>query len=555
MADIPKWNPKVVPDSAAIKQANTAAEQARAAANQSRTVASRTSREVDDAKRANDQARKAAENKKSETCNSFVPGTGVVMADGSVKAIDDVAVGDTVVAVAADGSRTHRQVVATITGHGAKDLVGLTLVGSGGGGPPADETITATDGHLFLTADGEWVPAKDLHVGDQLVDPDGTPVSIAAIDHDSVVATVHNLTVDTDHTYTVVTAGRTDVVTHNDNLPRRKGLRDTIQGAQDAEVCPAQGKRPSNLSPVGAGRSGALNQAKRDSGVPASMSPTRTLPNLDRRGMSSPGGCTSSIFLHRVVVRAPREFETTQEAMSSPTTRRRIEGRISTRRTVRTMITSTMRITRETLDSWPALQAAALGDSYGVMSFDVPGADHEAGVSAAAAEFAAVVADVGARLASSSWVLIARLGSVDVSNRLAARRLQLSGPWQLPGVSAFSGLAGEKRWWHEDEGDGRARVYGHVEIARSNIAEALVASRALDSVLIGSGDQTPVSLGSVGGDRRKLFEIAAAMLLEGARCVARTYGEFDDASAGVDVVASMLLLDRCEVVLREHRDL
>ncbi|MCC2315846.1 hypothetical protein [Cellulomonas xiejunii] len=90
LADIPKWNPKVVPDAAALKQANTAAEQAKAAANQSRTVASRTSREVDDAKRANDQARKAAENKKSDTCDSFVPGTGVVMADGSVKAIDDL---------------------------------------------------------------------------------------------------------------------------------------------------------------------------------------------------------------------------------------------------------------------------------------------------------------------------------------------------------------------------------------------------------------------------------------------------------------------------------
>lgn len=29
--------------------------------------------------------------------------------------------------------------VATITGDGAKDLIGLTLVGSGGGGPPAVE--------------------------------------------------------------------------------------------------------------------------------------------------------------------------------------------------------------------------------------------------------------------------------------------------------------------------------------------------------------------------------------------------------------------------------
>ncbi|MCC2320807.1 Hint domain-containing protein [Cellulomonas xiejunii] len=235
LADIPKWNPEVVPDAAALKQANAAAEQAKAAANQSRTVASRTSREVDDAKRANDQARKAAENKKADTCNSFVPGTGVVMGDGSVKAVDDVAVGDTVVAVAADGTRTHRQVVATITGHGAKDLVGLTLVGSGGGGPPAAETITATDGHLFLTADGAWVPAKDLQVGDRLVDPDGTPVTIGAVERDSVVATVHNLTVDTDHTYTVVTGAGTDVVTHNDNL------LDAVDGAQKANACPVSG--------------------------------------------------------------------------------------------------------------------------------------------------------------------------------------------------------------------------------------------------------------------------------------------------------------------------
>ena len=111
LADIPKWSKNVVPDAGAVKKANTAAEQARSAASQSRTVASRTSKEVDSAKKANAQAKKQAENKKSSSCetNSFVPGTGVLMADGSVKAIDDVAVGDTVVAVAADGARKHRQ--------------------------------------------------------------------------------------------------------------------------------------------------------------------------------------------------------------------------------------------------------------------------------------------------------------------------------------------------------------------------------------------------------------------------------------------------------------
>ncbi|MCC2315844.1 hypothetical protein [Cellulomonas xiejunii] len=65
-----------------------------------------------------------------------------------------------------------------------------------------------------------------------LVDPDGTPVTIGAVERDSVVATVHNLTVDTDHTYTVVTGAGTDVVTHNDNL------LDAVDGAQAANACP-----------------------------------------------------------------------------------------------------------------------------------------------------------------------------------------------------------------------------------------------------------------------------------------------------------------------------
>jgi len=85
-------------------------------------------------------------------------------------------------------------------------------------GRPAGETITATGGHLFLTAGGEWVPAKDLRAGDRLVDPDGTPVTIATVERRSTVATVHNLTVDTDHTYTVVTTEGTDVITHNDSV-------------------------------------------------------------------------------------------------------------------------------------------------------------------------------------------------------------------------------------------------------------------------------------------------------------------------------------------------
>jgi filamentous hemagglutinin len=49
------------------------------------------------------------------------------------------------------------------------------------------------------------------------------------------------------------------------------------------------GKTPPNLSPLGAGRSGAFNEAKRQAGIPTSQQPTRVLPNIDLRGNPQPG--------------------------------------------------------------------------------------------------------------------------------------------------------------------------------------------------------------------------------------------------------------------------
>ena len=49
------------------------------------------------------------------------------------------------------------------------------------------------------------------------------------------------------------------------------------------------GESPKNLSPSGAGRIGAFNQAKRDVGIPTSMQPSRTGPNIDKRGNVQPG--------------------------------------------------------------------------------------------------------------------------------------------------------------------------------------------------------------------------------------------------------------------------
>ncbi|WP_322004747.1 HNH/endonuclease VII fold putative polymorphic toxin [Paraburkholderia tropica] len=46
---------------------------------------------------------------------------------------------------------------------------------------------------------------------------------------------------------------------------------------------------PPNMSPEGAGRSGAFNEAKRNTGVPVSQQPSEVRPNVDRRGNPQPG--------------------------------------------------------------------------------------------------------------------------------------------------------------------------------------------------------------------------------------------------------------------------
>jgi len=46
---------------------------------------------------------------------------------------------------------------------------------------------------------------------------------------------------------------------------------------------------PLNHSPPGAGRGGAFNAAKRQSGIPTSQQPSRVSPNVDRRGNAQPG--------------------------------------------------------------------------------------------------------------------------------------------------------------------------------------------------------------------------------------------------------------------------
>ncbi|MFW6639121.1 RHS repeat-associated core domain-containing protein [Nocardiopsis algeriensis] len=173
------------------------------------------------------------------SCNSFVPGTGVVMADGSTRAIEKVRVGDRVLATDPEtGEQGERTVVATIVGEGEKTLVEITVDATTGREAPEDgesagsesasevpgpvavgDVIVATDEHPFWAPElGLWVNAIDLAPGIWLQTSAGTWVQVTAVDATSEPAMVHNLTVEDLHTY-YAASGSLDVLSHNSKCP------------------------------------------------------------------------------------------------------------------------------------------------------------------------------------------------------------------------------------------------------------------------------------------------------------------------------------------------
>ncbi|MGA5145680.1 polymorphic toxin-type HINT domain-containing protein, partial [Streptomyces griseoincarnatus] len=156
-----------------------------------------------------------------ESCdvgNSFVPGTKVLTADGSSKPIEEVEVGDKVVATDPETGETRIETVtAEIKGKGLKHLVKVVIDTDGDKGEATAE-VTATDGHPFWVPElGQWLDATDLQPGQWLQTSAGTHVQITAIERWTAPGTtVHNLTVGDTHTYYVL-AEATPVLVHNCN--------------------------------------------------------------------------------------------------------------------------------------------------------------------------------------------------------------------------------------------------------------------------------------------------------------------------------------------------
>ncbi|WP_420162156.1 polymorphic toxin-type HINT domain-containing protein [Nocardiopsis sp. CNT-189] len=174
------------------------------------------------------------------TCasNSFLPGTPVLLADGSTAPIEDITADDEVWAFdPLTGEEGPREVTATIAGDGPKALVDITTDdGSGNTG-----TVTATDEHPFWAPEpARWVDAIDLQPGTWLRTSAGTWTQVTATEvHRADDQQVHNLTVDDLSTYYAST-GSVSLLTHNDSSDC-SDLGEDWEPRDPGEICGSSG--------------------------------------------------------------------------------------------------------------------------------------------------------------------------------------------------------------------------------------------------------------------------------------------------------------------------
>ncbi|MEW2352529.1 polymorphic toxin-type HINT domain-containing protein [Spirillospora sp. NPDC029432] len=169
------------------------------------------------ARQARERARQAREKLACKKPNSFLAGTLVVLGDGRLKPIQDVDIGDRVLATdPKTGSTRSRPVTDLISREEAKRLVDVDIATGARSGAVA--RITATDEHPFWVAERGWVNAEDLARGDRLTAADGDrPAVRGARAYDRFERT-YNFTVADLHTYYVVVGGRA-VLVHNSRKP------------------------------------------------------------------------------------------------------------------------------------------------------------------------------------------------------------------------------------------------------------------------------------------------------------------------------------------------
>ncbi len=145
----------------------------------------------------------------------FLAGTDVLMSDKSTKDIEDIKLGDEV--MAADpktGESGPRRVTRLIVTEDDKHFNELTIDTEVGPKKP-----TATHEHPFWSpSESNWIEADRLTAGMTLLTDENDTVTVLGNRAYTQHARTYNLTVDDLHTYYVL-AGETPVLVHNSNCP------------------------------------------------------------------------------------------------------------------------------------------------------------------------------------------------------------------------------------------------------------------------------------------------------------------------------------------------
>ncbi|UGY94235.1 RHS repeat-associated core domain-containing protein [Streptomyces gobiensis] len=162
---------------------------------------------------AKEQVRKVTGKANCPTKHSFLPGTTVLLADGTSKPIEDVELGDEVTVTDPEtGETTTREIVGTIVTEDDKDFVDLTVATDEG----SAALISTTTHPFWVESEDEWVDAGHLRSGMLLRTDEGETVEVQGLRYFEKRQRTHDLTVSGIHTYYVL-AGDTPVLVHNSN--------------------------------------------------------------------------------------------------------------------------------------------------------------------------------------------------------------------------------------------------------------------------------------------------------------------------------------------------
>jgi pretoxin HINT domain-containing protein/restriction endonuclease fold toxin 7 of polymorphic toxin system len=139
------------------------------------------------------------------TC-SFAGDTGVLLADGSIKPIVEIKIGDQVRAADPDTGAEGARAVTAVWSH-QDQLVDLQI---------GEGVVTTTEDHPFWNAsDQTWQRADAIDAGEFILTADGDLVAVEGIDWATRSGGMaYNLTVADLHTYFVV-VGDAEVLVHN----------------------------------------------------------------------------------------------------------------------------------------------------------------------------------------------------------------------------------------------------------------------------------------------------------------------------------------------------